>query len=616
MFRVFKLKPPPSVLQFDLKNALADNRLIGLGRLMAGFRAFYFLAIFAILFTAGARAGTFLLIRHFVDELLGEGVIDERAIGVAIGFILLAAVRGIFFFLSNTLAAYTAEGVVQRLRDYLYDHVQRLTFAYHDQTPTGELVQRTTSDVDAIRRFFADQAVAFGRITCLFFVNWIVLLSMHWQLGLISVIVIPFIVAVSYWFFGRVSKAYEDFQEQEAVVSTTLQENLTGVRVVKAFARQRYEKDKFDKENAEKYRLGRRLISMHSLYWPISDILCGAQMLGGYVIGALMAINGEITLGTYLAYAGMLVWIIFPMRNLGRVIVQMSTGLVSYDRVSKIIREDREPLETGSHRPTHNVRGEIVFDDVCFSYDDTTTTALKNINFRAEPGQAIALLGPTGAGKSTLVNLLPRFYEYTGGSLTLDSIELNQYPRKYLRSQIGIVEQEPFLFSRSIRDNIIYGVNRNVSDEEIIKATRAAAIHDVIMEIFPEGYETVVGEKGVTLSGGQKQRLAIARTLLKDPRILILDDATSSVDTETEIAIRDALGHLMQNRTTFIIAHRIQSVMQADKIIVLDNGEIVQIGKHEQLLQEDGIYRQIYEVQARIEGELEKEISGVEHTTI
>ena len=341
-----------------------------------------------------------------------------------------------------------------------------------------------------------------------------------------------------------------------------------------------------------------------------------------------MAINGTISVGTYLASTGLIIWLIWPMRNLGRLIVQMSTGLVSYNRVVKLIKEEREPLDEGTYRPSGNVRGEIVFRDICFEYaaplsspqtggktlsspqtggKEGGSAVLKDISFRCEPGQAVALLGSTGSGKTTLVNLLPRFYEYTGGSLTLDEVELKEYPRHFLRRQIGIVEQEPFLFSRTIRENITYGVGRAVSDEEAEAAARAAAIHDVITS-FPDGYNTLVGEKGVTLSGGQKQRVAIARTLLKDPRILILDDATSSVDTETEGEIRGALQHLMQGRSTFIIAHRIQSVMNADLILVLDQGQIVQRGTHDELMAQEGIYRQIYDVQARIEDELEKEI--------
>jgi len=351
-------------------------------------------------------------------------------------------------------------------------------------------------------------------------------------------------------------------------------------------------------------------LTFHSLFWPSSDILCGFQMVGAFLAGALMAINGTISVGTYVAAVRMIGWLIWPMRNLGRLIVQMSSGMVSYMRVVKLIKEEREPLDTGTYRPSGNVRGEVVFRDVSFEYDGADGAVLKGISFRGEPGQAVALLGSTGSGKTSLVNLLPRFYEYTGGSLTLDGVELKEYPRHYLRQQIGIVEQEPFLFSRTIRENITYGVGREVSDEEIVAAARIAAIHDVVMS-FPDGYNTLVGEKGITLSGGQKQRVAIARTLLKDPRILILDDATSSVDTETEGEIRQALERLMEGRTTFIIAHRIQSVMNADLILVLDRGRIVQRGTHDELMAQEGIYRRIYDLQARIEDELEREISQV-----
>jgi ATP-binding cassette subfamily B protein len=380
--------------------------------------------------------------------------------------------------------------------------------------------------------------------------------------------------------------------------------------VVKAFARQGYERDKFEKVNWEKFKRGRKMALMHSLFWPASDILCHAQMLFGYLIGALMTMRGEITLGDYMAYIGLVGMLIWPMRDLGRLIVQMSTGLVSYGRVIEVIKQERELLAEGAHQPAGSVRGEIAFRDVCFQYG-STAPVLQDINFCCEPGQVVALLGSTGSGKTTLVNLLPRFYDYTSGSLTLDGVELKDYPRQVLRQQIGIVEQEPFLFSRSIRENITYGVGRDVSDAEVEAAARAAAIHDVVVS-FPDGYATLVGEKGVTLSGGQKQRVAIARTLLKNPRILILDDATSSVDTETEADIRAALQRLMEGRTTFIIAHRIQSVMNADLILVLDKGAIVQRGTHDELMAHEGIYRRIYDVQARIETELEHEMGAAQ----
>lgn len=597
------------VSAFDLKQTVSDNRLTGLWRLMTGFHLKYLGATFSLALTAVFRTASLLLLRFLIDDVLGGEQPPGMLPLVAAGFIGLALLQGAFTFVSGRLAAQTAEGIALRLRNYLFDHIQRQSFTYHDHTPTGELIQRCTSDVDALRRFFADQAIGVGRILSLFIINFVALMLLNVELALLSVIVVPVVVIMSAFFFKKVSKAYEAFQEQDAVLSTALQENLTGVRVVKAFARQAHEREKFGKENWKKFRLGRRLLVMHSLYWPISDILCGVQMLGGYTAGALMAINGTISVGTYIAYTGLIIWIIWPMRNLGRLIVQMSTGLVSFSRVATVIKQEREDLSAGTYWTFGKLRGEIVFRGICFEYE-AGTPVLDHITFQCAPGQVVALLGATGSGKTSLVNLLPRFYEYTGGSLLLDGIELTEYPRSVLRRNIGIVEQEPFLFSRTIRENITYGVGRDVSDEEIEETARAAAIHDVILS-FPDDYNTLVGEKGVTLSGGQKQRVTIARTLLKDPRILILDDATSSVDIETEADIRQALERLMQGRVTFVIAHRIQSVMNADLILVLDQGRIVQRGTHDQLVAQPGVYRKIYEMQTRIEDELERELADV-----
>jgi ATP-binding cassette, subfamily B, bacterial len=308
---------------YDLKQAVTHSRVKGIWRMMTGFRLTYLSATLCLGLAAIAKTATFLLLRHFVDNVLGQPSIDTPILPIiALGFIVLAAVEGYFTFLSGKLAARTAEGLAVRVRNYLFDHVQRLTFTYHDQNKTGDLIQRSTSDVDAVRRFFLDQAIGLGRIVLLFLVNLIALLILNWQLALVSIVVVPFIVAVSIFFFRKVSKAYEKFQEQDGVLSTILQENLTGVRVVKAFARQPYEMDKFDRENWKRLRLGNRLLMMHSGFWPISDAICGLQMLAGYFIGAVMALNGTISVGTYLAYAGLLVWIIWPMRNLGRLIVQ------------------------------------------------------------------------------------------------------------------------------------------------------------------------------------------------------------------------------------------------------------------------------------------------------
>lgn len=597
-------------IDYDLKAAVTANRLLGIWRMMTGYRMKYAGATFCLGIAALAKTTTYLLLRYFVDNYFNAQTGQQFSLPViALGFIGLALVEGSFTFFSGRFAAQTAEGITRRLRNYLFDHIQNLPFSYHDKTPTGELIERCTSDVDALRRFYADQAIGIGRIVLLFGINFAALATLNLKLALASIIITPFIVIASAFFFKRVSKAYEAYQEQEATLSTTLQENLTGVRVVKAFARQEFEIDKFERDNMEKFRRGKRLITMHSLFWPVSDTLCGLQILTGYFIAATMVMNSTITVGSFLAYVGLITWIIFPMRNLGRLIVQMSTGFVSYDRVATVIKQDREPLDEGDYIPAGNLKGDLVFNQVSFGYEQNSQV-LEDISFKCKSGQVIALLGSTGSGKTTLVNLLPRFYEYTSGSILLDGIELTRYPRRYLRCQVGIVEQEPFLFSRTILENITYGVGRDVTQAEIESASKAAAIHDVILS-FSDGYQTMVGEKGVTLSGGQKQRVAIARTLLKNPRILIMDDSTSSVDLETEAEIREALQNLMRNRTTFVIAHRIQSIMDADYILVLDKGRIVQRGQHDELVAKDGIYRQIYEIQTRIEVELEKEIASV-----
>ncbi|MFW5772469.1 MAG: ABC transporter ATP-binding protein [Phototrophicaceae bacterium] len=607
-------KPTPvapattEVQTYDMRQALAENRLLGLIRMAAGFRRLYVGAIASLAVSSIARTLTLLLLAYFVDEVLFRDDVRQVVPLVALGFLGLALVEGSASYLSGRWAARTAEQVAWRLRNYLYDHLQRLTFSYHDRMQTGELLQRATSDVEAIRRFFVEQGVGIGRILILFVVNFIAIMTIRVDLALLSIVVIPVLVLVSLYFFKKISASYEAMQDQEAKLSTTLQENLSGVRVVKAFARQEYEREKFEADNWEKFLRGRHLLVLNAVYWPLTDILVGAQQVGAYLLGAIMAINGTITVGQYMAFVGMLNMIVNPMRQLGRLIVHTSTGMVSYDRVSEIIRQTREPLHEDSTPPVERVRGEIVFDRVDFHYDNETPV-LHEISFRCEPGQTIALLGSTGSGKTSLVNLLPRFYDYTGGSITLDGVELRDYPRSFLRANIGVVEQEPFLFSRTIRENITYGVGREVSDEEVFAAARAAAVHDVIEE-FPDGYRTLVGERGVTLSGGQKQRIALARTLLKNPRILILDDATSSVDTETEAAIRHALRQMMQDRTSLVIAHRVQTLMHADLVLVLDEGRIVQQGTHSQLIAQEGIYRETFDMQSRIEEALEKEIAS------
>jgi ATP-binding cassette subfamily B protein len=557
------------------------------------------------------NTGKFLLVQLFTDNVLTQQV-DNLLLAlalVAFGFIGLAVLQGYFAFLSGRLAAKIGEVMALRLRDYLFDHFQHLPFSFHDRARTGELIQRATSDIESIQRFFAEHATGIGRILLLFSVNFFAVLLLHMQLALMSVIVIPLVMAISIFFFRRMSTAFDKMQDEESKLTTTLQESLTGIRVVKAFSRQRFEEEKFERDNRSRFEYGKRLLLMHAFFWPITDIITGFQMLLGLFAGALMAINGEITVGMYLAYFGLVIYIIYPIRELGQLIVQTATGMVSYRRISELIKEEREDFGFDQVPPVREIEGAFEFREVSLSYDGHEPV-LRDITFSVKPGQTVALLGSTGSGKTSLVNLLPRFYDYTSGSITLDGVELCDYPRWFLRQHIGIVEQQPFLFSRTIRENIAFGAGRTVTDEEVIAAAKATALHGTIIA-FPDGYDTLVGEKGVTLSGGQKQRVALARALLKNPRILILDDATSAVDTETESQIREALTELMRGRTTFLIAHRVQSVMLADLILVMDKGRIIERGTHDELMALGGVYRRVFEMQAQIELELEEELNYV-----
>jgi len=361
------LVPTQPPTYFDFRNAVVENRLKGLWRTMTGYHLHYGGAVLTLMVSSLAKTASLFLLRYFADMVSGnaqpiDNDLNKTFLLIGLAFVGFAALEGGFAYFSGRLAAATAEGITRRMRNFLFDHIQRLGFSYHSKTPTGDLIERVTSDVDALRRFFSEQAIGVGRIVLLFFINWFAILSLNAKLGWVSVISIPPILAVSLWFFKRVTKAYEKYQEQEAALSTTLQENLTGVRVVKAFARQDYEKGKFEKENWGKFLKGKILLFMHSLFWPLSDIVLGLQMLGGFVFAALMVINGEITVGTYLAYVGLVVWLIWPIRNLGRLIVQTSTGMVSYGRLVEIMKQEREDLFGGSVNASQPIHGEVSFD--------------------------------------------------------------------------------------------------------------------------------------------------------------------------------------------------------------------------------------------------------------
>jgi len=492
-----------------------------------------------------------------------------------------------------------SELFAQKLRDNLFSHLQNLPYAYHQKSKTGDLIQRCTSDVDTVRRFIAGQFAEMLYAVSVTFIAMVVLFNVYAPLAWIAIIALPVIFVFAYVFFIRMQKIFKTSDEAEGVLSNTIQENLSGVRVVKAFNREVYEAEKFDDKNKTYKNLTYRLIELLGVYWGASDFICLTQILVVVLFGISFAQQGILTVGqffVFISYEGMILW---PIRNVGRILSDMGKMLVSIGRLQEILESPVEPLNEGV---TPEIQGDIVFDHVYFKYEDGEQEVLKDVSFKVKQGETVAILGPTGSGKSSLVHLLTRLYDYQKGSITLNGTELKAIQRHHLRKNIGIVLQEPFLFSKSIYENIRLA-KPLANETQVIEAAKAASVHRVINE-FDMGYGTLVGEKGVTLSGGQKQRIAIARTIINKSPILIFDDSLSAVDTETDASIRRALKELSGGLTTFIITHRVATAQAADKIVVLQDGGVAQMGTHAQLVQQEGLYARIVEIQGRmIEGE-------------
>ena len=536
----------------------------------------------------------------------GKTVLEKSLWMCSVILILLTLSRGIFLFFKGKWSATASESIAQKIRDKVYDHLQYLPFDYHVKAKTGDLIQRCTSDVETIRRFLSMQMVEVGRAFFMLFFALSFMLPMSVKMTLISLSLVPFIFAFAVIFFIKVKTAFKASDESEGRLSTVLQENLSGVRVVRAFARQKYEIDKFDEKNVEYRDLTYRLIRLLAWYWSVSDLLSLTQIIAVTVLGTYWAANGIITLGTLLAfssYVGMLLW---PVRQLGRVLTDMGKALVSIERIQEILEEPIEDLDDGISK--EKIEGEIEFENVSFHYDEGHPI-LEDVSFKVKEGQTVAILGPTGSGKSTLVSLLPRLYDNQSGSVKIDGIDVKKISKRTLRDNIGIVLQEPFLFSKTLKDNIGLATN-SYEDDMVFKAAQIASVHDVI-ESFEDGYETAVGEKGVTLSGGQKQRVAIARTIINGNPILIFDDSLSAVDTETDAAIRKRLNKLDTEATTFIISHRLTTLAEADMILVLEHGKIVQQGTHLELVDQEGLYKRVWAIQNSLEEELALEEEGL-----
>ena len=509
----------------------------------------------------------------------------------ALAVMLTALLRGVCSYGQRINLSRGSEGFVKGIRDALYDHIQRLSFQWHTAHSTGDMIQRCTSDVDVIRSFVCNQLVEVVRTVFLIVLYLAIMFSMNVELSIISAVFIPIVGLSSGVFYKSISSRFQAADEAEGDLTTCAQENLTGVRVVRAFGRERYEVEKFNQKNAHFSNLCIRLGRLLSVYWASGTFLTCLQVMVIILAGTVITVRGGMTLGEFLAFVTYNSSLSWPVRSLGRVLSDMSKAGVSMDRVGYILKAPRE--RDLPEAENLSAVGDIVFDHVTFGYGEQKV--LEDVSFTIPCGKTFAILGGTGSGKSTLVHLLDRLYDVQTGTITIGGNDVRMFCRDHLRRQIGLVLQEPFLFSKTIRENIA-ATRPDAAEEEIRRAAAIACVDEAITE-FQEGYDTVVGERGVTLSGGQKQRVAIARMLLQQAPIMIFDDSLSAVDAETDTKIRNALHENLGNATVILISHRVTTLMQADQILVLEEGRVADLGTHSELISRPGIYKEIYEIQ-------------------
>ncbi|MBI4299566.1 MAG: ABC transporter ATP-binding protein [Chloroflexi bacterium] len=583
-----------------LRNVWILIRLLGFLRPYKRGVAVALLSLFA---TAGFQMAGPWLVKEAIDKGLG---FDAKTLAVQGNMTTLvtmalliagaALLRGFFGYWQTYLGEYLSQSVAYDIRNAIYDRLQRLSFAFHDKAQTGQLMSRATADVEAARMFTNAGTLRITYVTVLFIAVTYLLISLNGFLALVVFLCLPLVAYRAIVTSLKLRPIWLQVQEGIADLGTMLQENLSGMRVVKAFAREKDESHKWAVKAEYLYDRSYTSSRIQAFNTPFMTfiLLCASALI--LYVGGRQVIDGRMAIGELAAFNLYLVMMAMPVRTMGFMANIIARAISSGQRIFEVLDAESAVKEKPTAIEMRDIQGRVRFDNVSFGYD-ALSPVLRGVDFEAEPGQIIALLGATGSGKSTVINLLPRFYDVTEGAITIDGIDIRDVTLNSLRRCIGMVQQDIFLFTATIRDNIAYG-SVNASDEEIIAATKAAQLHDFI-DSLPEGYDTWVGERGVTLSGGQKQRLAIARTLLLDPRILIFDDSTSSVDMETEYLIQKALAELMRGRTTFVIAQRLRTVKSADQILVLQRGRIVERGTHEDLMDRGGIYREIYDLQLR-----------------
>lgn len=537
-----------------------------------------------------------------INDLGGRDFLRQNLWIPALALILMNIVNGVFTFIKGRSSAIASENIARKLRNDLYRHLQHLPFAYHVKAQAGELIQRCTADVDTIRRFLAVQVMEVVNTVLMVVIAMSILLPRSVPITLYSLILVPPLFCFATWFFKMVHKSFEVADEADGVLNAVLQENLSGVRVVRAFGQQEREVEKFDRVNNDLRKKNLRLNELLAIYWGGGDAISMTQTLLTLVVCIIYACNGWITVGTLIVFTSTLGMLLFPIRQLGRTLSDAGKAMVSMKRVQAILHEEAEPDEPNALKP--DPHGDIVFDHVSFAYPDDNVLVLRDVSFTIPAGKTAAVLGGTGSGKSTMMYLLQRLYTPTSGKITIGGVDIQQIDRKYLRAHVGLILQEPFLYSKSIRENV--GITAPEQEAERIEHAADIASASGFIAKADKGWETVVGERGVTLSGGQKQRTAIARTLLEHAPIMVFDDALSAVDAKTDEAIRGRLREAAGGSTMILIAHRVATLMQADQIIVLRDGRIVEQGAPEALLTQGGLFARTARMQSA-EGEEEAE---------
>ena len=520
--------------------------------------------------------------------------------------VVLTLLAGVFSFLKSRWAAIASEALAQRLRDELFGHLHRLPADFFDAADSGDLVQRCTSDVETIRVFLQAHVVEIGRAVLLLFAMLPILFWRDYRLAWLSICLMPLLGVGAFVFFSRIKTLFEITDASEGVLTAVLKENLTGIRVVRAFARHDFERDRFGERNRAFRDNYYRLNKVMAIYWCASDFIATCQIGIVLIAGGVFLVEGSLTVGELFVFISQVSMVIWPIRHLGRVLTDSGKAIVALGRVDHILKSPEESVEPTP--ATGRGRGAITVRNLDFSYPNGQDI-LRNMSLSVAPGETVALVGPPGCGKTTFIRVLLRFYPYQKGQVEIDDLEINETDRDWIRAQIGVVLQDPFLYAQTIDSNLRVG-RPAAPYEDLLQAAQDASLHESISN-FPNGYDTMVGERGVTLSGGQRQRVALARALLKDPPILVLDDSLSAVDTDTEHRILTALEQRRGRRTTLIVAHRLTTVRNADRILVMDDGCIVQQGSHQQLAEEQGPYRRLCEIQGALDESIRNDLEGL-----